>query len=106
MFNRKNKCFIFVMLIVILTVLTCSCTARKPEDSSKNKLKGLDEKIEKLESYLHELEDQGLVDKGSIYCGDEMVSYSVCGLPHTNMLVPFNDGMRSEGDDLGFELMN
>ena len=72
MFNRKNKCFIFVMLIVILTVLTCSCTARKPEDSSKNKLKGLDEKIEnKTEAYKTDIADS----MSSLTSNDKIARY-------------------------------
>ena len=45
-------------------------------------------KKDKLVEFLHELEDEGLVDKDSIYANDENVTYSCCDIPSIIMLEP------------------
>ena len=54
----------------------------------------LEEKKEKLLTLLHELEEKGIVDKGSIYDIDDHVAYSSCGIPSHIILspMPWQDG--------------
>lgn len=50
----------------------------------------IEEKKERVLTVLDGLEEQGLIDKGSVYSNDDMISYSVGGISSGIMLKPFD----------------
>ena len=90
MINRKYRTFISVMLIVMLTVLTCSCEAREQNDVSKTKLKGLDEKIEnKTEAYKTDIADS----MSSLTSNDKIAKYLMNWAENKGIRVKEDDGI-------------